>query len=361
VLVEGTEVVVDPRARGQRHARDGRHPRHLRAFGQEGGPTGGPIAQLQRGDQLLGVAFDPELDPDRPARLRLAERRLDQPQPAPGRAPGRIEGGLLLPARPDELRLRPQLERPLEEGLRSEHVPLSGGDPAAQQVRLGQQLAAVVRLAQQPIEDAGGVLKLSAREKRPREAQRLCPARGRDQPLPLLRFLGGDARSELAEELLGLPLHPAGRRLAQQRLVVVKGAPPELAAPLRLPALPVALSQVEQDLGQPGEGVRLLELGDRVGILPEVVRGVAPPEGRLCLIALRGARRWRGLALHRLRNGRNRSERNERNHRSGDRQRCARHAQTEYTSPVVDGITPCEARCRKRTVPRQSVRDRAFA
>ena len=84
------------------------------------------------------------------------------------------------------------------------------------------------------------------------------------------------------------------------RLVVVEGAATELAPLLRLPLLSVALTEVEQDLGQPRQRVGAFELRDRVGVFPQVVRGVSAPERRLCFIASRrrrvGGRRCRQRA-----------------------------------------------------------------
>ena len=113
---------------------------------------------------------------------------------------------------------------------------------------------------------------------------------GGDLPLPLARLRGGDRRPQLGDELLGVGPDLRGRRLAHDRLVVVEGAATELAALLRLPLLPVALTEVEQDLGQPRQRVGAFELGDRVGVFPQVVRGVPAPERRLCFVASRRRR-----------------------------------------------------------------------
>ena len=88
--------------------------------------------------------------------------------------------------------------------------------------------------------------------------------------LPLARLGGGDRRRQLGDELLGVGPHLGRRRLADHRLVVVKGAATELAALLRLPLLSVALTEVEKDLGQPRQRVGAFELRDRVGVFPRL-------------------------------------------------------------------------------------------
>ena len=58
------------------------------------------------------------------------------------------------PLRIGDLRRRPQLQRAPELRLGGQRIAHAGGDAPAQQVGLGEQLAPVVGLAQQPIEDA---------------------------------------------------------------------------------------------------------------------------------------------------------------------------------------------------------------
>ena len=188
---------------GSETARHRQRRRRLGARRQERARVGVAVAELQRRDQLLAVAFDLDVDLRRHARLRLAQRRLHQPQPAgrDGLARG-LERGRLLAARLRQLRLWRQLQRPPELHLGGQHVPLAGRDAPAQQRALGQQVASVAGLVQQPVQHPRRVAELP--RERLRQLQRLRPLGGGDLPGALLRLRCGDGRTQLRDELLGV-------------------------------------------------------------------------------------------------------------------------------------------------------------
>ena len=115
-------------------------------------------------------------------------------RPPPDGLARRLQRRRLLALRVGDLDRRPQLQRPPELHLGAQQIAQPGGDPPAQQVALGQQLATVVGLAQQAIEDARRVIELPAGEHRLGELQRLAALGGGDLPLPLARLGRGDRR-----------------------------------------------------------------------------------------------------------------------------------------------------------------------
>src|SRR5205085_11235051 len=108
------------------------------------------------------------------------------------------------------------------------------------------------------------------------------------------------------------------------RFVIVEGAAPERARrlPVRLPLLPVALTQVEEDLGEARQRVGLLELGDGLAVFAEVVRGVPANERCPGVVGPGVLRLWRRRRPDGPRHGDQSEDGND--ERAGDWQRTRR-------------------------------------
>ena len=116
----------------------------------------------------------------------------------------RLQRGGFLALRLGDLARRPELQRAPELALGGQWIAHARCDAPAQQVALGEQLATVAGLAQQAIEHTGRVIQLPAREHRLGKPQSVGALGGGDLPLPLARLRGGDRRSQLGDELVGV-------------------------------------------------------------------------------------------------------------------------------------------------------------